>query len=300
MNPFISNFSPGLKLLFLFAFFITGTTFGGLMAIGVGTGVFGIPMEEVAQLYENPTPDRAEALRWVINATQFGTFILPVLVFLVVFGAPHIRDMGLRKISWLALTVPIWIAFSGGMIDLIGIVNSWLIPEGGHLEAILKPIESQTAEITRVILSETSPISLLSTLFAIAVIPALSEELFFRGTLQPLLIRATGRPHEAIWITAILFSFIHFQFYGFLPRVLLGAMLGYAVYWSGSLWTSIIAHFINNALAAIFFHINGQQLTTPEGSFQDSAVFYVLSAAIFFGVGFLLWKNFSKNTAAIR
>jgi membrane protease YdiL (CAAX protease family) len=83
----------------------------------------------------------------------------------------------------------------------------------------------------------------------IAVLPAVGEELLFRGVIQKLFSKITRSHHWGIWISAILFSALHLQFYGFIPRLLLGAMFGYLLVWSGSLWLPILAHFINNAAA---------------------------------------------------
>jgi hypothetical protein len=78
---------------------------------------------------------------------------------------------------------------------------------------------------------------------------ALSEELFFRGVLQNVLIDCFKNKHVGVWVGAIIFSAFHLQFYGFLPRILMGAYLGYLLVWTGSLWPGIIAHFLNNGLA---------------------------------------------------
>jgi membrane protease YdiL (CAAX protease family) len=99
---------------------------------------------------------------------------------------------------------------------------------------------------------------LFVNLLVMALLPAVCEEMMFRGWLQ----RALGQSvdyHTAIWVSAIVFSAIHFQFYGFIPRMLIGAALGYLYYYTGSLWAPIIAHFTNNAAAVVtaFLSYNG-------------------------------------------
>jgi membrane protease YdiL (CAAX protease family) len=96
----------------------------------------------------------------------------------------------------------------------------------------------------------------------------------------PLLAKITRNIHAAVWITAMLFSLIHVQFYGFLPRMIMGALLGYFVVWSGSLWTSILAHFINNASAFFMFRYFGT-LETPENSVFSHWLFYAAAAMAF-------------------
>ena len=101
-----------------------------------------------------------------------------------------------------------------------------------------------------------SIIDLVFNLLVIAIIPAIGEELFFRGYLQQKLIKWNRSPHIGIIITAILFSIIHFQFSGLIPRFILGVLLGYIFYWSSSLWIPIIAHFVNNAQVLIIAYVN--------------------------------------------
>ncbi|MDC0204395.1 CPBP family intramembrane metalloprotease [Flavobacteriales bacterium] len=93
---------------------------------------------------------------------------------------------------------------------------------------------------------------LFYTILVIAVVPAIGEELLFRGYLQQKFGSWLRNPHTAILITAFLFSAIHFHFQGIIPRLVLGVLLGYLFYWSNSLWLPILAHFVNNAQAVIF------------------------------------------------
>ncbi|MDE6177435.1 MAG: CPBP family intramembrane metalloprotease, partial [Paramuribaculum sp.] len=92
---------------------------------------------------------------------------------------------------------------------------------------------------------------LIISVIIIGVLAGVSEELFFRGTLQRLLITRPMPPHIAIWLTAVIFSLVHFQFFGFVPRVLLGAFFGYLAWWSGSVWLPAIIHAVNNSVVVI-------------------------------------------------
>ncbi len=89
----------------------------------------------------------------------------------------------------------------------------------------------------------------------IALLPAIGEELVFRGMLQPELFRATGNHHAAIWISAIIFSAFHLQFFGFVPRMLLGALFGYLYVWSGNLLIPMLAHFVNNGFSVLMMYL---------------------------------------------
>jgi membrane protease YdiL (CAAX protease family) len=85
----------------------------------------------------------------------------------------------------------------------------------------------------------------------IALLPAIGEEVCFRSILQRIIIQITRNAMSGILITAFIFSALHFQFEGFLPRMFLGFMLGYLYWYSGSIWTSMLAHFVNNAVQVV-------------------------------------------------
>ena len=135
-------------------------------------------------------------------------------------------------------------------------LNVALIPEGGLMEQVFKPLEEMLEALTA-FLASGEGIQRVVIILSVAGLPAIFEELSFRGVLQPLLIQATGSAFWGIAITAIVFSAIHFQFYGFLPRVLLGALFGWLAHRSGSLVPGMAAHFVNNAMAAITLWITG-------------------------------------------
>ncbi|MEL6718911.1 MAG: type II CAAX endopeptidase family protein [Bacteroidota bacterium] len=108
-------------------------------------------------------------------------------------------------------------------------------------------LEKDLGALSSALLVMESPWELVINIFTIAIIPAIGEELLFRGVLQQKLQSWIKRPHIAIWLAAIIFSAFHGQFEGFLARLLLGAALGYLLYWTNNLWIPILAHFFNNA-----------------------------------------------------
>ena len=135
-------------------------------------------------------------------------------------------------------------------------LNVAAIPEGSVLEQIFKPLEDMLESLTS-FLVEADGAKRVVVILSVALLPAVFEELAFRGALQPLLIRATGNPWVGIVLASIIFSAIHFQFYGFLPRVLLGMLFGWLAYRTGSILPGMVAHFLNNAGAAITLWITG-------------------------------------------
>ncbi|TAF81977.1 MAG: CPBP family intramembrane metalloprotease, partial [Sphingobacteriales bacterium] len=120
-------------------------------------------------------------------------------------------------------------------------------------------------------------------LLMIAILPAIGEELFFRGTIQNIFTALFKNPHVAVWLTAILFSAIHLQFYGFLPRMFLGALFGYLFIWGKSIWLPILGHFLNNGFAVIMaFRLQqeGKSISELDNAFSPS--WYAILCSIVF------------------
>ncbi len=123
------------------------------------------------------------------------------------------------------------------------------------LEEALQALTQASESLLLGALSNTTWAQLIFNIIAIALVPAFCEEVLFRGAVQQLIYRATYRPHLSIIITAAIFSIAHGDIFGFLPRFLLGILLGYLFYQSRSIWVSMAAHFLNNALAVVLYFI---------------------------------------------
>ena len=140
-------------------------------------------------------------------------------------------------------------------------LTAWL-NEQMALPEFLKPVEiwMRTMEDTaqahlQLFFNNTGLLFALYNLLVMAVMAGVGEEIFFRGALMSALKRRSSSVHAAIWISAIVFSAFHLQFYGFIPRLMLGAYFGYLVYFTGSIYPAILAHFINNAIIVAFMSI---------------------------------------------
>jgi len=146
---------------------------------------------------------------------------------------------------------------------LVHINEQMVLPDFlSSLEEQFIAMEKQALELTERMLDVNTFGGLIFTLLVMAVMPAVSEELFCRGALQNIFAEKINK-HIAVWIVAIIFSLIHLQMYGFLPRMVLGALLGYLLVWSGSLWLPIIVHFVNNATVVLASYF-GKESATME------------------------------------
>jgi hypothetical protein len=158
--------------------------------------------------------------------------------------------------------------------------------------------EKEAAAITKIFLQMNGTSDLLINLFMIDLIPAIGEELLFRGLFQPLFQKLTNNPHLGIWLSAILFSALHMQFLGFFPRMFMGAAFGYLLLWSGSLWLPIIGHFINNAGAvfiAFLIQKNGISEEIETVGAGQGGLLYVVVSSLLVAVLLFVVRKFEKG-----
>ena len=217
------------------------------------------------------------SLKWFQFLQTVGTFLLPPLVMAWLWSEKPMEWLGLGRNTgipgyryteiFVAAVVLMLVAMPG--INLIADWNSKLtLPECmSGLEQWMRAQEDAAAALTERFLSGTSVGTLLVNIGLMALLPACAEELTFRGVIQGLIVNSGEsrvRSHVAVWVTAILFSAIHVQFYGFVPRMLLGAMFGYMLVWTGSLWVPITMHFVNNAVTVITYWCVYRAGLSPE------------------------------------
>ena len=206
------------------------------------------------------------SLKWLQFMQTIATFLLPSIIGAWIWSEGH------KPFTWLRLTqtthwshyllaVGIMLCAVPGINFLADLNNRIVLPESlGFIEQILKQQEEAAAVLTERFLQADSIGGLLINIGLMALLPALAEEVSFRGTLQQILAQGKlkGQIHIAIWATAFIFSAIHMQFYGFVPRMLMGAMFGYIFVWTGTLWVPILMHFTNNGLAVMAYYLIGE------------------------------------------
>ena len=222
----------------------------------------------------------------------------PIVYYLITRKANQMRDLGFRS-----LDRPWWLIITGVAVMLLSIPftsqltlwneNMSFGPAFAKLEAYLKTLEETAQAATEKMLNVSTIGGLLLNLLIIALIPAVGEEMTFRGVLQQSLTRKMN-PHAAIILSAAIFSFIHFQFYGFLPRMFLGILLGYMFYITGSLWTSILMHFVNNGSLVVLYYLNNKGIINVDVEhFGEtwSMWYFVASAVVTIGLVAWSWKK---------
>ena len=230
-------------------------------------------------------PDGMIMLKYFQVVQSRGVFIVPPFILGWLFHGKITEYLYLnKKITFASVLLVLVLSFAASpFINFIGELNANMqLPEWlSGVENWMRDTEQKAAELTEAFLKVETIGGLIFNIFMIAFLPAIGEELLFRGVIQRILTNWTRNQHWGIWISAILFSALHMQFYGFIPRVFLGVLFGYLLVWSGSIWLPVIAHFINNAVAVVAMYLIDKGLLSQEieeiGTTSDSYYLAVVS-----------------------
>ncbi len=259
--------TPALQILYLFLFAIVGLIVFAVIGLGIVFAVEGMDGVRAAALSDY---SYISAFKILLVVQQIGLFLAPAILLAIVEGKKPSNFYGLKapKAELLLLVTVLSICWMP-IIGLSNELNQKMALPGflKGLENWMRAMEDNGAKATEAILQMKSISMLLVNLFVIAIVPAICEEFIFRGAIQRVIFRLKSNPHVAIWLSAFIFSAIHFQFFGFLPRLLLGAAFGYIYFWTGSIWYAVFAHFLNNGYAvvvAFFLQANNKSISSAD------------------------------------
>jgi uncharacterized protein len=234
---------------------------------------------------------------------SLGFIVLPLLYWYYFRTKPDANPLfpSATRPSLLIISSVALVLLSIPMIEQWSALNQGLsLPPAFHkLEALMRATEQGAESLTKILVQYTNLPSFLLVFVVIAVIPALGEEIVFRGIIQKELAQEWGNQHLAIWVTGFIFSFIHFQFFGFIPRLLLGVLFGYCYLWTNSLWVPIAMHFANNALTLVvssFFSTSFLASPNKENTFFDIRIFILYIVTQVFLV-FVYYKFIRRITS---
>ncbi len=256
---FLTDAQPSTQLFFVGLVVIGSWIVFQLIGMFSGMFLFQLSFNEIAETFQVHSDQRMIGfLKYVQAFTSVGMFIVSAIVAANYIDSDWKTFLGLREKPELQTSL-MAVAFIIVILPFTNFITDFNtnlhLPEFlGGLESFFRVKEVQMSEIMESLLKPTGIGGLFINILVIAIIPAVGEELTFRGLIQKLLQRWFKHPHWAIIVTAFLFSAMHVQFLSFLPRFFLGLVLGYLFYWSGSIWLSILMHFINNAMAVVFYH----------------------------------------------
>jgi membrane protease YdiL (CAAX protease family) len=296
-----SPFSSLLQifLLLIFGFVILGPTIGVVAA----TLLYGVGfIDALADPLQHPEYSGGIILSQGVGAA-IGLLFLPWFYLRVLEKRP-VTIFFKNDAHWPIVIASVFIvtlAFSVAISPIIEWNATVDFPEWmSGFGAWAKQTEELAANFIKSITSNLSPVGFFFTFIVVAVIPAIGEELMFRGLIQNEFRRAINNPHAAIWISSIIFSAFHMQFMGFVPRVLLGAVLGYLYYWSGNLWVPVLAHFFNNGVQLIGLYLYQKGIITFDIESTDSAPWPVVAGAAMLTIFLLFFiKNYFSKQISI-
>ena len=290
------QYTPGSQLGILIGMAIVGMIIGNIVAI-VPFLIKGIVLMKMPSSINNPANVGLIRMAQIIGT--FFTFLFPVWIFQKIVHPPkdflHVKTRSTKEIWGLVVLV----AFSSlAVTDLFSCVNHW-IPLPSRLARFFQRLEDAYNNQVVLLMQMKGVMDLLVSLVMIALLPAVFEEIFFRGAFQNIMVQWIKKPYLAIILTSVIFSAIHFSYYGFLPRAFAGMLLGCVYYWTKDLKLNILIHFINNAASVIGFYVLSMRHELNSEKMNESlAWYYQLGGVIVFSVlVYLLYKSIQKQNA---
>lgn len=177
----------------------------------------------------------------------------------------------------------------------------------GGIEKTLREWEETNGKVAEILLTGNTLVGMIITILVVGLITGFSEEIFFRGALQNIFSRSGAKNWIAVWGAAFIFSAMHFQFFGFIPRLLMGAFFGYLFIWSGNLWPSVFAHFLNNSIVVVSSWMAERDIfsdmdrlgVSAEGAVPYAAITSCIATILFIfafkGYFFKSCRNYNKD-----
>lgn len=272
--------------------FLGGVILTFLATLGLGA-IYGLDFQELTQGVDSESfsPGERNYLRSSVLIQHLFFFVIPGILTAFLMARSNWKSyLSLHKIPdgilCLLATAIIFVAFP--LVQFTFFLNKYLpLPDWA------RQIEASTESMINNLLVTDSFGELLFNLLIIAIIPAIGEEIVFRGLLQDGLSKRLRNPHAAIWLAAFLFSAFHMQFEGFIPRLLLGGILGYLFYWTQNLWVPIIAHLFNNGAQIIAQHLYQEDISSVDLEQMEHIPIPVVigSVLLLTGLSYLLYQR---------
>jgi membrane protease YdiL (CAAX protease family) len=297
----MQNYNQGNRIQYFadILILIVSAVVFSLLGVVVAAGITHQTIADVLQTIQNQNSleNAIGMLKFYNVFATFGAWVVSAFLFCKIRSYPINLFWQFQKGEsrvWLYIPL-IFIAAQIISVQLIQVNHSIQLPK-----SIQDAFNSfQTKAILERMLAMHSESDLFLNLFVIALLPALFEEIFFRGTLQTLLINWVKNHHVGIWLSSLVFTLIHFNLEQIIPMFFLALLLGYAFYFSKSIWVSIAIHFCNNALAVLMYYYQNQsdfiqQISKDE--FQPHWVLVIISVLMLIAT-YLRLNQLSKTTA---
>lgn len=207
------------------------------------------------------------SLRFMQISSQIFTFVLPPILYAMLIKENPKESLGIKNVSYHWFIIGFLMMYA--ILPLNNVFAEWnaglKLPESmSRIEELIKEMYESSAVVLEKLVNVNTFGGFVINLIMIAGLAALGEELLFRSIIQTSLIKTCKNAHVGIIIASAIFSFIHFDFYAFIPRLVLGMLLGYMFYYSRSIWVSMFMHFVNNATAVVIYYLNNIGVTNVD------------------------------------
>ena len=289
-HPIIKKTTKFERLFILLALIIIGLILGTVVGLAY---VF----------ITKSNPQDLNSLRFMQISSQLFTFVFPPIAYAFLVKEKPVNTLGLKnaKILWLLIGTAMIFA----IMPLNSILAEWnaglKLPESlSALEQMMKQMQESASAMIEKFVSVDTIGGLMLNLFMIAGLAALGEELLFRSIIQTSLIKICKNAHVGILIASAIFSFIHLEFYGFVPRLILGMLLGYMFYFSGSIWVPMLMHFLNNGTVVLIYFLNNKDITNIDvDTFGQTSIPILIVSIVVMIVLFLFSIKYSDKERTI-
>ena len=207
------------------------------------------------------------SLRFMQISSQIFTFVLPPILYAMLIKENPKESLGIKNVSYHWFIIGFIMMYA--ILPLNNVFAEWnaglKLPESmSRIEELIKEMYESSAVVLEKLVNVNTFGGFVINLIMIAGLAALGEELLFRSIIQTSLIKICKNAHVGIIVASAIFSFIHFDFYAFIPRLVLGMLLGYMFYYSRSIWVSMFMHFVNNATAVVIYYLNNIGVTNVD------------------------------------
>lgn len=307
LRPSFDYLSHPGKLMLLLFLILGGILFSSLFGFLVAIMVWGSDALNLITQADIANPSYLPVAKFTQIISHLGTFTISALLFALVVSKNSFSYLGLNKnakYQTVVITILLTFVVSPWVGYIYDLNQTLQLPDFlAGVQRWMKNSEDLAMKLTDAFLSKPSAAGFSVNMLMIALIPAIGEELLFRGVLQRLFKEWFGNVHVAVFVTALLFSAMHLQFYGFFPRFALGLLFGYIYVWTGNLWLPIIAHLINNGMAVLVSYLYELQLssvTAEEFGKTESMVWVWLSVVGTIGLCYLMYKIEKKKNPTIN
>lgn len=284
--PIIKNTTTASRIFIFILLVVFGAVFGSVLASAV-------------VLLSHGSLSDVTNLRIAQICSQVTGFVMPPLFYAALVKEKPLNYLGFKKMPVIAL---LGIVAMFTVLPFNSLVTEWnegfTLPESmARLEEYFRMVQDMADDLMKKFLDIETVGGLVTNILMIAALAAIGEELLFRSVIQPFMIRICRNAFVGILVTSVLFSAMHFEFYGFIPRIILGIMLGYMFYITGSIWSSMLMHFVNNATIVVLYYLNFNKIIELDvekfGSSEN--VFMIIGSVVVTLAIFVVCRRFIKR-----